>query len=112
MKQYDVVMSSKGQFVLPKEVREKFKLTTGSRIQVVVDGEQIILKPRTAADEFKDLLLADILRDGREVSAETLREYQTAFNKTVDSLVMEAEEEYKSKQYVTIADLKRSKKKV
>ncbi len=29
--EYDVVMSSKGQFVLPKEIRDKFQLSAGSK---------------------------------------------------------------------------------
>ncbi len=107
MKQYDVVISSKGQFVLPKEIREKFKLMAGSRIQVFVDGEQIILKPRSIADEFKEFILADIARDGKPITEQTIKEYQTAFNKTLDTMVMEAEEEYKSKQYISLEELKR-----
>jgi len=106
MKQYDVVISSKGQFVLPKEIREKFKLTAGSRMQVFVDGEQIILKPRSIADEFKEFILADIARDGKPITEQTIKEYQTAFNQTLDTMVMEAEEEYKNKKFVSLDELK------
>jgi AbrB family looped-hinge helix DNA binding protein len=110
--EYDVVMSSKGQFVLPKEVRDKFKLSAGSKVKVIVDGEQIILKPRTISDELQDLILADIVKDGKPVSEETIKEYQVKLNKALDSLVAEGEQEYRAKRYVTLSDLKRENKNV
>ena len=93
MTEYDVTISSKGQFVLPKEVRDKFKLSTGSKIKIVVDGETIILKPRTIADELQDLVIADILKDGKTVTGKTIREYQIKLNKAFDTIVAEAEAE-------------------
>ncbi len=105
--EYDVVMSSKGQFVLPKEIRDKFKLSAGSKIKIIIDGEQIILKPRTVADELQDLIRADLAKDGKPVTEETVKEYQTKLNKALDAVVAEAEQEYKAKKYVTLADLKR-----
>jgi AbrB family looped-hinge helix DNA binding protein len=110
--EYDVVMSSKGQFVLPKEVRDKFKLSAGSKVKVIVDGEQIILKPRTISDELQDLILADIVKDGKPVSEETIKEYQVKLNKALDSLVAEGEQEYRAKRYVPLSDLKRENKNV
>lgn len=109
MKQYEVVISSKGQFVLPKEIREQFKLSAGSKIRVVVDGEQIILTPRTVADELEEFILTDIARDGKTVNKETIKEYKLALNKTLDKLVAEADEEYKKKEYVSLAELKQDK---
>jgi AbrB family looped-hinge helix DNA binding protein len=61
---------------LPKEVRDKFKLSTGSKVKIIVDGETIILKPRTVADELRDLILADIEKDGKTVTEATIRLYQ------------------------------------
>ncbi|MBP2636787.1 MAG: SpoVT / AbrB like domain protein [Firmicutes bacterium] len=105
--EYDVVMSSKGQFVLPKEVRDKFKLGAGSKVKIIIDGEQIILKPRTISDELQDLIRADIAKDGKPVTEQTVKEYQVQLNKALDSLVAEAEQEYSKKEYVSLSDLKK-----
>lgn len=110
--EYDVVMSSKGQFVLPKEVRDKFKLGAGSKVKIIIDGEQIILKPRTISDELQDLIRADIAKDGKPVTEQTVKEYQVQLNKALDSLVAEAEQEYSKKEYVSLSDLKRENENV
>jgi AbrB family looped-hinge helix DNA binding protein len=103
--EYDVVMSSKGQ--LPKEIRDKFKLGAGSKVKIIIDGEQIILKPRTISDELQDLIRADIAKDGKPVTEKTVKEYQVQLNKALDSLVAEAEQEYSKKEYISLSDLKR-----
>lgn len=110
--EYDVVMSSKGQFVLPKEVRDKFKLGAGSKVKIIIDGEQIILKPRTISDELQDLIRADIAKDGKPVTEQMVKEYQVQLNKALDSLVAEAEQEYSKKEYVSLSDLKRENENV
>jgi AbrB family looped-hinge helix DNA binding protein len=96
MTEYNVTISSKGQFILPKEVRDKFKLSTGSRVKIIVDEETIIMKPRTIADELHDLILSDLEKGGKTATEETIREYQTKLNKAFDAMVAEAEEEYLS----------------
>lgn len=106
MTEYDVTISSKGQFVLPKEVRDKFKLSAGSKIKIVVDGEQIILKPRTVADELQDLIRADLAKEGKLINEETVKAYQAKIAQALDSMVAEAEKEYNSKQYITLSQLK------
>jgi len=40
-----VTVSTKGQIVIPKEVREKFGLRPGTKIDVKLKGNEIILKP-------------------------------------------------------------------
>jgi len=105
MRQYDVVISSKGQFVLPKEIRNQFRLNSGSKIKVIVDGEQIILKPRTVADELHDIILAEITKDGKPVNDETIKEYQIKLNQALDVMVDAADQEYNAKEYVSLADL-------
>ena len=112
MTEYDVTISSKGQFVLPKEVRDKFKLSTGSKIKIVVDGEQIILKPHTLSDELQNLILANIAKDGKVATEETVKEYQVKLSQALDSLVAEAEQEYSKKEYISLADLKRENENV
>ncbi len=51
-------VSSKGQVVLPKTVREALSLDTGSKLVVLTDGENILLKPIIAPslDEFESLM--------------------------------------------------------
>ncbi len=51
-------MSSKGQVVIPEDIRNRLKLKTGSRVVVVGKNDVIILKtiaPPTMAD-FDDLV--------------------------------------------------------
>lgn len=112
MTEYNVTISSKGQFILPKEIRDKFKLATGSKVKIIVDGENIILKPRTVADELRDLIRDDIEKDGKPVTEETIRMYQTKLNKALDAMVAEAEGEYKDKEYVSLAELKQENENV
>ncbi|WP_363315410.1 AbrB/MazE/SpoVT family DNA-binding domain-containing protein [Thermosulfurimonas sp.] len=40
-----VTVSSKGQVVIPAEIRKKFNLRRGKRLAVFVEDERIILKP-------------------------------------------------------------------
>jgi len=110
--EYDVTISSKGQFVLPKEVRDKFNLSTGSKVKIIVDGETIILKPRTISDELQDLILTDIVKDGKIVTEKTIRKYQTKLNKAFDDMVAEAELEYSKKEYMSLTELKRENENV
>ena len=105
MTQYDVTIWSKGQLVLPKEIRNKFRLNSGSKIKVIVDGEQIILKPRTVADELQDIILAEIAKDGKPINEETIKEYQIKLNQALDKLVATADQEYNAKEYVSLANL-------
>jgi antitoxin PrlF len=37
----------RGQIVLPKEVRQKIRVTEGDQIAFVIDGEQVVIKPIT-----------------------------------------------------------------
>ena len=38
-------LSSRGQFVIPRQFREILKLTTGSKLAVVCDGKNLLLRP-------------------------------------------------------------------
>lgn len=50
-----ITMSTKGQIVLPSEMRESMGLVPGCKIAAFSDGGMIILKPISipTADEFK-----------------------------------------------------------
>jgi AbrB family looped-hinge helix DNA binding protein len=40
-------VTSKGQIVIPAELRKKYGITPGTRFEIIDDGEQIILRPIT-----------------------------------------------------------------
>ncbi|MBC8073470.1 MAG: AbrB/MazE/SpoVT family DNA-binding domain-containing protein [Deltaproteobacteria bacterium] len=43
---FTITMSAKGQFVLPKSVREHLKLVPGSKVDVTIDGQnRLVLTP-------------------------------------------------------------------
>ncbi len=51
-------VSSKGQVVLPKNVRDALALDAGSKLIVITDGDNILLKPIVKPDlsEFDSLM--------------------------------------------------------
>ena len=51
-------VSSKGQIVLPKTIRDSLSLMTGARRMVMCDGENILLKPIRKPDisEFRSMM--------------------------------------------------------
>ena len=51
-------LSSKGQVVLPKPIRESMKIESGAKLIVISDGSSIILKPVPMPDitEFQKLM--------------------------------------------------------
>ena len=106
MTQYDVTISSKGQLVLPKEIRDKFRLNAGSKIKIFVNGGQIILQPRTVADELQNIVLDSIAKDGKLATEETVKEYQAKIKTALDTMITEADDEYCKKEYMTLDDLK------
>lgn len=44
-----VRLTSKGQLVIPKALREKYKLKEGSLIRLIVEDERMLLMPETGA---------------------------------------------------------------
>ncbi len=52
------VLSSKGQIVLPKAIRDSLKIASGAKLMVFSDGDSILLKPIPAPDisEFRALM--------------------------------------------------------
>jgi AbrB family looped-hinge helix DNA binding protein len=38
-------LSSRGQFVIPRRFRDLLRLSTGSKMVIVCDGEHLLLKP-------------------------------------------------------------------
>ena len=60
-------MSSKGQVVIPENIRKKLKLKAGSRFVVVGENDVVILKsiPPPSLDEF-DSLIAKARKQGKQ----------------------------------------------
>ncbi|NOQ23132.1 MAG: hypothetical protein GQ565_10865 [Candidatus Aegiribacteria sp.] len=52
-------MSSKGQIVIPEEIRNALHLKAGTRFVVLGEGDVVVLKTITApsSDEYKEILL-------------------------------------------------------
>lgn len=52
-------LSSKGQIVIPNIIRNQLHLNTGTKMMIMTDGNNILLKPIDipAVDEFNDLIL-------------------------------------------------------
>lgn len=59
-------MSSKGQVVIPENIRQRLGLKAGSQFIVIADDEAIVLKPVSAPDmsQFGELL-AEARRQAR-----------------------------------------------
>ncbi|MCK4506592.1 MAG: AbrB/MazE/SpoVT family DNA-binding domain-containing protein [Candidatus Aegiribacteria sp.] len=59
-------MSSKGQIVIPEEIRKALHLKTGTRFVVLGEGDVVVLKTITppSVDEFDEI----IMRARREAS--------------------------------------------
>jgi AbrB family looped-hinge helix DNA binding protein len=51
-------MSTKGQIVIPNEIRNELNVSAGTKFVVMTDGKNILLKPieKPKIDEFRDLL--------------------------------------------------------
>jgi len=46
-KVYRVRLTSKGQLVIPKALREKYKLKEGSLLRLIAEDERMVLMPET-----------------------------------------------------------------
>ena len=104
--QFDVSISTKGQLVLPKEIRDKFQLKVGSKLRVFVENGKIVLQPRSLEDDVRDFISAAIVKDGKKVSGATLKEYHAKFRTAISHMVVEAEAEYEAGQCISLSDLK------
>lgn len=59
-------LSSKGQLVLPKSIRESLSLETGCKFMVFADGDNILLKPIKTANLNEFDFLMDVARKWAE----------------------------------------------
>lgn len=76
----EVKLSSKGQIVIPKEVREKLGLKAGDKLKLEVEeGKRIIVQPSVGPpkDVFVkagEKLLEETLQEAKKVDEEKIRE--------------------------------------
>ena len=71
-----VKVSSKGQIVIPKEIREKLGITKGTVLNIKVEGKKIILEavqepPKEIFVEAGPELTEKILRESKATSDKT-----------------------------------------
>ena len=66
-----ISMSSKGQVVLPKKIRNEMDLQTGMKFVVITDGDNILLKPirEPSLEEF-DTVMAESQKWAADVGME------------------------------------------
>jgi AbrB family looped-hinge helix DNA binding protein len=68
----EVTVSSKNQIVVPRKAREALRISAGTRLQVVVRGDTVIImrKPKSYAERLagiaKGLYPADYLDEERD----------------------------------------------
>jgi AbrB family looped-hinge helix DNA binding protein len=80
MVKLEVKLSSKGQIVIPKEVREKLGLKAGDKIKLEVEeGRRVIIQPsvKPPKDVFVkagDRLIEEALQEAKRVDEEKIRE--------------------------------------
>jgi len=74
-----IKMSSKGQVVIPKEIRDSLALKPGVKFNVRLDGKKIILEPISDIN-FKDLVVdildvkvSEIIEESKKLDSERER---------------------------------------
>lgn len=72
-------VSSKGQIVLPKAIRDAHGLEAGSELELIEDGENIILKPIRSSKVVKRISIDEFLEnriryDGPPITDEMIRQ--------------------------------------
>lgn len=61
-------VSSKGQVVIPTDIRERLKLAAGSHLVVLTDGSNVLLKP-ISAPKLKSF--AQLIKESRKFATDT-----------------------------------------
>ena len=69
------IVSTKGQVVIPKQVRDKLSLTPGTVLSVHLEGKRVILEPmQESPDEI-------FIQAGSEITEPILQEAKTTSDK-------------------------------
>ncbi len=93
MERLKLKISSKGQITLPKKVREQ--LFTGDYLYLNLENDRAILEPVSFIDEFEDLILRDVQKEGyaAEEEAVMVRERKLELFKALQQELYESMEE-------------------
>jgi len=76
----EVKLSSKGQIVIPKEVREKLGLKAGDKVKLEIEeGKRVVIQssmkpPEDVFVNAEDELIEETLRETKRVDEEKIRE--------------------------------------
>jgi len=69
-------LSTKGQIVIPQKIREKLNLSPGSKLMVIQEGDNILLKPISAPkmEQFEKLIsLGDRIREELDITEDDVK---------------------------------------
>ena len=69
-KKFETTMSSKGQVVISKEIREELRLKSGQKFLEEKRGNEIVLKPVMSISQAKGLLKGIDNRSTKEIISE------------------------------------------
>lgn len=61
---HETTMTKKGRVTVPKEIHEKFGWTEGTKLKFYIDGTEVKIKIFDIIDEFEDLIVADLEKEG------------------------------------------------
>ncbi|MEI6483447.1 MAG: AbrB/MazE/SpoVT family DNA-binding domain-containing protein [Betaproteobacteria bacterium] len=50
MKTQDITLAERGQIVIPKEARDAMGLKPGSKLQISLDGQRLVIEKKVALD--------------------------------------------------------------
>jgi len=67
-----VTVTTKGQIVIPAKTREKYGIQKGTKLSILDNGDELILKPITP--EYLDRV-AGVLKSRKSLSRQLLREH-------------------------------------
>ena len=101
MKRYQTSVSSNGLLGIPKEFRDHFRLSAGSRMQISVENGKVVLQPRGIADEIEDIIFERLKEDGQRMTEQNIKHYQRLINQAFDRMIAEARAEYERGEVVT-----------
>lgn len=70
----EVTIDKAGRLVLPKPVRDKLHLSAGDTLEVSVEGEQVVLRPRRTVPPLQKERGVWVFRTGEPMAAAEIRE--------------------------------------
>ena len=74
MKSYSATVSSKGQLVIPAELRQELGIAAGARVDFLWDGERLVLDPQSLTAKLRKIDRACGITAGGASGADLLTE--------------------------------------